>query len=131
MSDFWSRALGGHPAPPPRPAQYAPAPVPVQVPAAPAVQYPQHPQQEPAPMPVPAQAAYARNDVGLCPNCSSGDYVKGIGMNKARCYACGYPVLHSTSGVVSTNRKQARPARQTEESRLGGYSPHTIIGRIE
>lgn len=80
---------------------------------------------------MPVQAVHPHYDAGLCPNCSSGDYVKGVGMNRPRCYSCGYPVLHSTSGAVATNRKKAAPARQTEMSREGGYNPHMIVGRIE
>lgn len=118
MSEFWARRLGnGRLAPrqeyaQPQPQQPAP--------------------QGPEPSLAPPQAAHLRNTAGQCPNCGpSGDYVQAPGMNKPRCYTCGYPVLHSTSGVVATDRRKATPARQLRESMEGDYSPQKIIARLE
>lgn len=121
MSDFWSRRLGnGRPAPRQEVAQPQPQ------------QYQQQAPQSVEPSLAPPQAAHLRDTTGHCPNCGpDGDYVQAPGMAKPRCYTCGYPVLHSTSGVVATDRRKAKPARQLKESMEGGYNPHVIVGRIE
>lgn len=123
MSDFWRSRIGaGRPAPRQEVAQPQPY---IQ-------QQPQQAPQGPEPSMAPPQATHLRNQAGECPNCGpDGDYVKAPGMNKARCYTCGYPVLHSTSGAVATTRKKATPARQIPQSIEGGYNPHVIIGRVE
>lgn len=123
MSDFWSRKLGG--------AQYGrsgrreygtpPAPAPV-------------PQAAPEPENyAPIKAQHLRQSSGSCPNCDSGDYIRAGENYKPRCYSCGYPVLHSTSGMVATKSdpRKVKPARQLAMSMNGDYSPQKIIGRID
>lgn len=124
MSDFWTRKLGGPQygrsgrreygtsSPPPAPAPAAPA--------APEVY-------------APIKAQHLRESSGACPNCASGDYIRAGENYKPRCYACGYPVLHSTSGMVATKSdpRKVKPARQLAMSMNGDYSPQKIIGRID
>jgi hypothetical protein len=127
VNDFWSRKLGG--------AQYGrsgrreygtlpahtPAPVPAPAPFTPA---PEHY--------APAKAAHLRATTGACPNCGSGDYIRPGENYKPRCYTCGYPVLHETSGMVATERDQSKvpPTRQLAMSRTSNFSPQTIIAKI-
>lgn len=127
MSDFWTRKLGG--------TQYGRGgrreiqPVSPSSPPAPA-----QPPQYAAPSTAPRQASHLRQSIGACPNCDSGDYIKAGASIQARCYTCGYPNLHSTSGMVATERttsKKVTPTRQLAMSMDGGFSPQTIIGRIE
>lgn len=129
MPGFWERAVGA--ANPPAPARdqapldawWAPRP--------PAAETPR-PQSAPPPVPAePPRQAQSASAVDRCPACSSGDYFQPTPETKPRCYTCGYPVLHSTSGMVSTDRTPAKPARQTRQSREGGYRPQMIVGRIE
>lgn len=128
MNDFWSRKLGG--------AQYGrggrreygtpPAPAAAQIAPAPAASpEPEHY--------APAKAAHLRATTGACPNCDSGDYIRPGENFKPRCYTCGYPVLHETSGMVATKSdpRKVRPARQLAMSMNGDYSPQKIIGRID
>lgn len=126
MSDFWSRKLGG--------PQYGrsgrreygtsslahtPAPAPP-APPAPPENY------------APAKAQHLRETTGACPNCGSGDYIKAGENYKARCYGCGYPLLHTTSGMVATERDQTAvtPSRQLTISKTNNFKPQEIIGRI-
>jgi len=125
---FWERAVGA--ATPPAPARdqapldawWAPRPLAPPAPAAPV------PQQSEEPPPAPRQAQSA-SLVDRCPACTSGDYFKPTPETKPRCYTCGYPVLHTTSGMVSTDRTAATPSRQVNKE--GGYRPQQIIGRIK
>lgn len=124
MPDFWDRILGGAPAPvrdqAPLDAWWAPRPVPAPMPPVP---------QEPAPPTAPPRQAQSSRSTARCPNCSSGDYFRANPETKPRCYTCGYPVLHSTSGLMTDN-KPSPPTRQTERSREGGYRPSEIVGRV-
>jgi len=122
MPDFWDRILGGTPPPPrdqapidawwsnPRPAPALPA---VQTPAAPAAPPPQ------------AQSASSHE---RCPNCDSGNYFRANSETKLHCYTCGYPVLHTTSGMSATDQSTATPTRQVNKE--GGFRPQQIIGRV-
>lgn len=126
MSDFWSRKLGG--------TQYGRGgrreygTPPGYPPPAPAPQAPPEPEHY-----APVQAQSLRQTTGACPNCDSGDYIRAGENYKPRCYACGYPVLHSTSGMVATQRdqRQVKPTRQLAMSMNGGYSPQKIIARVD
>lgn len=122
MSDFWARKLGGDRygrsgrreistySPPTAPAAAAPV----------VTEY------------APIQAAHMRQHIGACPNCASADYIRAGETIRPRCYTCGYPILHSTSGMKTPgNKKKATAARQIALSMEGNFSPQTIIGRIE
>lgn len=132
MSDFWARAIGAaHPPAPardqaPLDAWWAP-PRPAPLREVIDSHLPQSPPKEDAPAPRQAQSASATD---RCPHCGSGDYFRPSLETKPRCYTCGYPVLHSTSGMMSTEATAAKPARQIRQSREGGYQPQKIIGRI-
>jgi hypothetical protein len=68
-------------------------------------------------------------DIGTCPSCGSANYFKVSG-SKPRCYECGYPVRHTTSGMTATSDgTPARPARQV--STANNYNPqNTVAGRL-
>lgn len=127
MPGFWERAIGAvSPAPPardqaPLDAWWAPKAAPPSLP--PQSPAPQPPQ--PTPTPVQAQSSHSS---ARCPHCASGNYFRPSPETKARCYECGYPVLHSTSGMTSTDRSAATPTRQVNKE--GGFNPTTIVGRV-
>lgn len=119
MSNFWNKHLGA-----PAPA-YQPPAQPYQQPMA---QYPaQFEQQAPPP---PRQAAHARNSE-MCPECGGSNYFAIPTEPRAgkRCYECGYPKLHSTSGLTIKSEGKATPARQTAANKQGGFSM-TVVGRL-
>lgn len=132
MSDFWARKLGGRAAPPPRetraldawwatPAAPAPASAPQPAPYQPP---------DAASRSAVVKAQWAKNPL-TCPECGSGDYFKPE-EGKARCWTCGYPVRHSTSGVkIPSHLAPATPTRQLKESMTNNFQPHTIVGRVE
>ena len=132
MSDFYTRAVAAQaPARPardntPLDAWWAPRPT------APA-QPPAQPPAPPAPAPIPEQAQSAKA-TARCPHCGDNNYFKATLNAATRCYGCGYvdgrEMLHTTSGMVSTDRTPATPARQLRESSQGGYQPQKIIGRV-
>ncbi|MFJ2113375.1 hypothetical protein ACIOEX_16065 [Streptomyces sp. NPDC087850] len=108
MSNFWARAVGGAVAPS----------LPPQTPAAPAFQPPQQ---------VPAKAQSA-SDTSRCPNCQSGNFMAPLNTQNYRCYDCGYPKLHSTSGMIaSSSDGPPRPARGQV---AGSPSLNTIVGHV-
>lgn len=122
MPDFWDRILGGAP-PPARdqapidawwsaPRALPPAPIPPPPPA-------------PTAAPHQAQSAHSRE---RCPHCNSGNYFRANAETKTRCYTCGYPVLHTTSGMSATDNTGATPTRQVNKE--GGFRPQQIIGRV-
>lgn len=120
VSGFWAKALGASPvsAAPALP----PAVIPSGTPAASA---------DPGVASAAARAASARS-TERCPECDSGNYFRPQGHPDVapRCYECGYPVRHTTSGVVATGTdKAAVPARQV--STANNYHPTVFIGRIE
>lgn len=129
MSGFWERAVGAAtPAAPkrdqaPLDAWWAPKPPPLR--EAINNHQPQSPRKAAAPAPVQAQSA---RSTARCPHCASGNYFRPSPETKARCYACGYPVLHSTSGMSATDRTAATPTRQV--NKMGGFNPRTIVGRV-
>ncbi|MCZ0981892.1 hypothetical protein O1L60_31270 [Streptomyces diastatochromogenes] len=118
MSNFWNKHLGA-----PAPAYQPPAPT-YQQPAT------QHQPQHEQPAPAPRQAAHARNSE-MCPECGGSNYFAVPTEPRAgkRCYECGYPKLHSTSGLNIKSEGQATPARQTAANKHGGFSM-TIVGRL-
>jgi hypothetical protein len=118
VSNFWNKHLGA-----PAPAYQPPAPMHQQ----PAPQYqPQYEQQAPPPR----QAAHAR-DSELCPECAGSNYFAIPTEPRAgkRCYECGFPKLHSTSGLNIKSEGKATPARQTVANKQGGFSM-TVVGRL-
>lgn len=125
MSDWWTRALGGAAAPAPARDQapldawWAPTP--------PAAEPPRPQSPAPPQPPAPPQAQSSRA-ADRCPMCHSGDYFRPHPEAKPRCYTCGYPVLHSTSGMVATDRTPAKAARQVNKE--GGYHPEQVVGRV-
>ncbi|MGD6750308.1 hypothetical protein [Streptomyces sp. BH105] len=114
MSNFWSKHLGA-----PAPAYQPPAMM--QQP----VHYPQ-----PAEPPAPRQAAHARESTA-CPECQGSNYFAVPTEPRAgkRCYECGFPKLHSTSGLSIKSEGKATPARQTLANKNGGFSM-TVVGRL-
>jgi hypothetical protein len=49
-----------------------------------------------------------------------------------RCFDCGYPVVQSTSGIgVAGGAKTDGTVHKATQVDSGGYSPTTIIGRVE
>lgn len=118
MSNFWNKHLGA-PAPayqpPVQPYQQQPAPYPAQF------------EQQ---APPPRQAAHARN-AEMCPECGGSNYFAIPTEPRAgkRCYECGYPKLHSTSGLTIKSEGKATPARQTAANKQGGFSM-TVVGRL-
>lgn len=138
MSDWWTRKLGrAAPAaapprepraldawwatPPPSPAAQAPDPA---APPAPAQDT------DGAARRATARAQWAKNPM-TCPECESGDYFSPGPRQTPRCYTCGYPVLHSTSGAgIPDGTGEATPARQLRESLTNDFQPHKIIGRV-
>lgn len=117
MSAFWAKAVG------------APAPSPVQT-LAPVAQ----PQMQPATPPPPSgppRSVQTASANGGCPNCGSGNYTASPADPniRPRCYDCGFPVLHSTSGVVTTQgTDKTAPSRQV--STRNNFNPQQIVGRI-
>lgn len=64
---------------------------------------------------------------GSCPACFSGNYMAASRSVAPRCFDCGYPIQHSTSGmVVSKNTPFGQPVRQAESP---GFHPETIVAR--
>lgn len=118
MSNFWNKHLG--------------APVPAYQPPVPTYQQsaPQHQPQYDQPAPPPRQATHARNSE-MCPECGGGNYFAIPAEPRAgkRCYECGYPKLHSTSGLTIKSEGKASPARQTVANKQGGFSM-TVVGRL-
>ena len=65
----------------------------------------------------------------MCPSCGSGNYMAAPGRQYHRCYDCGYPLQQSGSGIGTTQAEG--PTKQATQVETGGYSPTTIIGRVE
>lgn len=127
MSDFWTRKLGNPQFGRTGRQELASYP---QQPATPAqTPYPQQPAQPYAP----PGAQHLRQHIGTCPACDSADYVRPGLTAQPRCYTCGYPVLHSTSGVTvpkGGDQRKIKPARQIAMSTESGFNPKLIIARI-
>ena len=66
-----------------------------------------------------------------CPNCSSGNYGKMTVETAPPCYACGYPIQQSGSGMpgvrVPTN---GNTSASKQVSTANNFNPQTIIDRI-
>lgn len=120
-ADWWARRLGA-PAPPRE------APVATQ------------PRSQPAPVgweqSAHAVAADAAHDFGNCPECGSDSYFAARSetsrLNRMaaapRCFDCGYPVRHTTSGMGSPRGTgTSTPSKQGGDS---GYHPDVIVGRL-
>lgn len=80
--------------------------------------------------PAPTKAQHARQ-TDRCPECGGGNYFTPMNNQRhgPRCYECGYPKLHSTSGVMASNDGDVRAARQHH----GGeshYHPEIIVNRV-
>lgn len=132
--NFWANKLGHKPATPPSPAApSASANGPWWAyPATPGQQPPAQPEEPQQELPPPLKAKSARS-TELCPECSSQNYFQPEGHRNAgkRCFDCGWPVQHTTSGmsVATAENDVAIPARQI--STANNYNPTTIVGRIE
>jgi hypothetical protein len=127
--NFWAEKLAGAgtsaaPAPPSAtpqtpwwalPTYTAASPPPA--PPAPAATLP-----SPAPTPRPHEG-------GQCPHCYSGNFFRATPNTSPRCMDCGYPVLHSTSGAVVSNR-DATPARASLRQAQGSKNVMQIIGHV-
>ena len=64
-----------------------------------------------------------------CPSCSSSNYMSAPGSQYKRCYDCGYPLVQAGTGVGAT--KSDAPVKRATQVATEGYSPTTIIGRVE
>jgi ribosomal protein L37E len=134
-TDWWRRHLGEQPEPAPREepirAWWAPSqPAPPALPAQPAPPAP-GPAQYPAPTPAPTRHLQHPQATGRCPQCGSDSYMRPTPTTKPRCYACGWPVVHSTSGAsIPAGTPVAGAARQLEASRVGDFRPQHIVGRV-
>jgi len=54
------------------------------------------------------------------------------GTSLKRCFDCGYPVVQSTSGVGGTGGGSTDgTVHKATQVETGGYSPTTIVGRVE
>lgn len=134
--NFWASKLGNKPAAPPPAAPPASTSAPWWAyPATPGQQPPGQPEQPveaPQELPPPLKAKSARQ-TELCPECGSDAYFQPDGHRNAakRCFTCGYPVQHTTSGmsVATADNDVAIPTRQI--STANNYNPTTIVGRIE
>lgn len=143
MSDFWARKLGAPPQPRQEPVGAAPRPW-WDIPSGHGQQQPPdpHPQPDTHPQAVPApehqrlaqatlKAPSARQN-GHCPNCAGTNYFSPPGLPNiaARCYECGYPKLHTTSGsgIPTGGQGPATPSRQV--STANNYNPGVIVGHI-
>lgn len=64
---------------------------------------------------------------GPCPECDSGNYMAPSRNATPRCFDCGYPIIHSTSGMsVAKSTPHGKPVRQV----LGdGFHPNEFVGR--
>lgn len=65
----------------------------------------------------------------LCPNCGSENYLSATSLTQKRCYDCGHPVVQSGTGV-SSGRTDGT-VKGAKQIRSGGYSPGTIVGRVQ
>jgi hypothetical protein len=143
--DFWARALreaspqpaaappANYQAPPPgTPWWQLPTYQSAATPAAPA------PHQVPGPqdlhpltaMPKPVNLASARN-ASQCPGCGGDQYFKATPNSSPRCFECGYPVQHSTSGLRVSHNDQSVPTKVSMRQVTGnGFQPQTIVGHV-
>ena len=100
-------------------------PTPVRVPPAPTAR-----PATPSPMTYDPQQAQASRNSSACPKCSSGNFFKPNAQVAPRCYDCGYvdgrDYQQEAFTASSVNNTQA--AKQLPNA---GYSPSTIIGKIE
>jgi hypothetical protein len=143
MSNFWARKVAeSAPKPVQRPAQ---APLsgpwwatPHPQPAAP--QQEAQPPQQPGPddhrviglESIRANRYAAATQEGLCPGCGGTDYFAPTGTQRKRCFACGYPVVQSTSGMSSTSAAggaPGKPARQVSSMTVTDGSGR-ILGSV-
>lgn len=130
MSDFWQKRLGTPPAPrtAPLPAQRAWWDDTPQSAPQPETVAPIHPGEHIVPTP-PTDLPSTRNS-GHCPSCYSENYFKGTANSAWRCYDCGYPIQHSTSGVISTTSSNGPAIAARQVSTANNYNPGIIIGRV-
>lgn len=140
MSNFWADKLRqgppprqGAPVAPPQPAYQPPAqrawwdttPQPAPEPSQPSE--PTYPTAS-----VPAKAKHTRQSE-RCPECAGGNYFSppppADQRHGPRCYDCGYPKLHSTSGVMASSDGEVRAARQPHGAE-SHYHPEIIVDRV-
>lgn len=123
-ADWWARRLNA-----PAPPRQAPAP-----------QQPGYQAPQGAPDGIAnARAADAAHDFGECPECGSNNYfaMKSEDMRlqrmaaAPRCFDCGYPIRHTTSGMGSARGAgDSSPSKQSGDPRASNYNPGHIIGRL-
>ncbi|WP_019629604.1 hypothetical protein [Actinomadura atramentaria] len=136
MSGFWDNKLGNpRPAPPAAPVQQTPAGQQLPwwaYPSTPHTPQPLASQDEQSHAQVAAsKAASARQNL-RCPDCHSGNYftVAGLG-GGARCFDCGYPVRHSTSGAsLPSHLTSEQPTRAARQLPTEGFQPTKVVDRI-
>ena len=142
MSNFWARKLAAT-QPPPRPTgtvtgstQNRPWWSSGSPPAAPEPTY--APQEELPPGAAPGHHVIQPSEINLrklpstmqrdsCPSCDSPDYFAATPNTRKRCFGCGYPLLHTTSGMSSTTKgERGTPARQVSNMTVTNESGRII-----
>lgn len=110
MSGFWERVVG----------------VPASAPATPVPQPPPGKLDQGESQATKAQSA---RSAAHCPSCGSGNFMAPpTAPEHPRCFECGYPKLHSTSGLIaSSSDGPAKPARVQSQS---SPSINNIVNRI-
>lgn len=135
MSSFWADKLGARPAPAP-----APSAAPQQPPQAGAWwQQPTAYARAAAPPPAPAEQSapyvptripqHQREGQGNCPECGSADFYRANPRVAPRCYSCGWPIRHSTSGTAIVNNTSGEP-KAARQIKGAGYRPDIIVGHV-
>lgn len=141
--NFWARKLGAQNPPPARPAPpadtsrpwWSSAPSqPAQLTgtpfgAQPAVQNVPEGHHVITPDEIDMRKLPSTNQREECPGCGSGNYFAPLGTRKQRCFDCGYPVIHTTSGMGGKGGTPGTPARQVSSMTMTDPSGR-VMGKV-